>query len=162
LHPAAPGPAPSPPRAAPRRRRPRPRRPAGGAGRAARGGGAGGAPGAADAAGEGPGARAPRGGGRPAGGPAGPARAAPACRRRPARGAEARGELTGRPARLAVRVRDDGPPAARAPPGHVPPAPTRVLNRDDPAGRTAILDDPAGPAAADAGRTRLETPGPAG
>ncbi|MFS2294877.1 MAG: histidine kinase [Actinomadura sp.] len=82
--------------------------------------------------------------------------------RRHAPGAEVRVELTFLPDRLAVRVRDDGSPASPASPGHDPSAPTRVLNRDDPAGRTAILDDPAGPAAADAGRTRLETPGPAG
>ncbi|MFD0685325.1 sensor histidine kinase [Actinomadura fibrosa] len=59
--------------------------------------------------------------------------------RRHAPGAGVRVDLTFLPDRLAVRVRDDGPSA-----------PTMVLNRDDPASRTAVLDeDPAG-------RTRLE------
>ncbi|TYB48312.1 sensor histidine kinase [Actinomadura chibensis] len=67
--------------------------------------------------------------------------------RRHAPGAGVRVDLTFLPDRLAVRVRDDGPgPSSR----------TRVLNRDDPESRTAVLD-PAGPTAVDGGHTRLET-----
>ncbi|TDC84488.1 histidine kinase [Actinomadura sp. 7K507] len=95
--------------------------------------------------------------------------------RRHAPGAGVRVDLMFMPDRLAVRVRDDGSaaqgaapdptapdptgqvPAGQAPAGHDPSAPTRVLNRDDPRARTAILD-PAGRPPADAGRTRLEAP----
>ncbi|WUI00635.1 histidine kinase [Spirillospora sp. NBC_00431] len=76
--------------------------------------------------------------------------------RRHAPGAGVRVDLMFLPDRLAVRVHDDGAS------GRGPAAETRVLNRDDPASRTAVLDDPAGPTAVDAGRTRLETPGPTG
>ncbi|XRQ05670.1 sensor histidine kinase [Actinomadura welshii] len=81
--------------------------------------------------------------------------------RRHAPGAGVRVDLTFLPDRVAVRVRDDGPAAqagAQAGPGHDPAARTKVLNREDPASRTAVLGGPAGPAAADPGRTRLETP----
>ncbi|MFI0486280.1 sensor histidine kinase [Actinomadura sp. 9N215] len=69
--------------------------------------------------------------------------------RRHAPGAGVRVDLMFLPDRLAVRVHDDGRGASSQ---------TRVLNRDDPGSRTAVLDDPAGPTAVDAGRTRLETP----
>ncbi|MGH3242814.1 MAG: sensor histidine kinase, partial [Spirillospora sp.] len=73
--------------------------------------------------------------------------------RRHAPGAGVRVDLMFLPDRLAVRVQDDGAS------GRVGESPeTMVLNRDDPASRTAVLDDPAGPTAVDAGRTRLETP----
>ncbi|WP_243712713.1 histidine kinase [Actinomadura sp. 6K520] len=86
--------------------------------------------------------------------------------RRHAPGAGVRVDLTFLPDRLAVRVRDDGRhppgPPGPVPPGQDPAAPTMVLNRDDPASRTAILDDPAGPAsgaaAGAAGRTRVQSP----
>ncbi|MBO2439880.1 hypothetical protein J4557_20350 [Actinomadura nitritigenes] len=73
--------------------------------------------------------------------------------RRHAPGAGVHVDLTFLPDRLAVRVRDDGSAGS-----------TRVLNRDDPAARTAVLD-PAG--AGPAGPTRLEgarppTGGPGG
>ncbi|GAA0548499.1 sensor histidine kinase [Actinomadura livida] len=86
--------------------------------------------------------------------------------RRHAPGAGVRVDLMFLPDRLAVRVRDDGRhppgPPGRVPPGQDPAAPTMVLNRDDPASRTAILDDRAGmasgTAAGDAGRTRVQSP----
>ncbi|GAA2127790.1 sensor histidine kinase [Actinomadura napierensis] len=67
--------------------------------------------------------------------------------RRHAPGAGVHVDLTFLPDRLAVRVRDDGP-AAR----------TRVLNRDDPSARTAVL----GPSGGPAGPTRLEGAQPGG
>ncbi|TDC45658.1 sensor histidine kinase [Actinomadura sp. KC345] len=82
--------------------------------------------------------------------------------RRHAPGAGVRVDLMFMPDRLAVRVRDDGSAQGQAHAGqdHAgqgPSAPTRVLNRDDPGSRTAVLN-PAGGNAADAGRTRLEAP----
>ncbi|MFG2250022.1 sensor histidine kinase [Spirillospora sp. NPDC048823] len=86
--------------------------------------------------------------------------------RRHAPGSGVHVDLMFLPDRLAVRVRDSGPPAqdraGQGPRGHGPEgrgasAPTRVLNRDDPASRTAIVD-PAGQTSADLGRTRLEAP----
>ncbi|WP_230420716.1 sensor histidine kinase [Actinomadura soli] len=74
--------------------------------------------------------------------------------RRHAPGAGVRVDLTFLPDRLAVRVHDSGAS------GPGPSSQTRVLNRDDPASRTAVLDDPAGPTSVDAGKTRLETPQP--
>lgn len=70
--------------------------------------------------------------------------------RRHAPGAGVRVDLMFLPDRLAVRVRDDGS-------GRGPSPQTRVLNRDDPESRTAVLD-PAGPTSVDAGHTRLESP----
>ncbi|WP_396448062.1 sensor histidine kinase [Actinomadura sp.] len=69
--------------------------------------------------------------------------------RRHAPGAGVHVDLMFLPDRLAVRVRDDGASA-----------PTRVLNRPDPAPRTAVLD-PAGPTLQDGGadgRTRVQAP----
>ncbi|WP_307800939.1 sensor histidine kinase [Actinomadura violacea] len=66
--------------------------------------------------------------------------------RRHAPGAGVHVDLTFLPDRLAVRVRDNGPAAH-----------TQVLNRDDPAARTAVLDPTGGaPAGGPAGPTRLE------
>ncbi|TDD75696.1 sensor histidine kinase [Actinomadura darangshiensis] len=70
--------------------------------------------------------------------------------RRHAPGAGVHVDLMFLPDRLAVRVRDDGANAS-----------TQVLNRRKPAPRTAVLD-PAGPTSADAGRTRMESPGSGG
>ncbi|MFC4049375.1 sensor histidine kinase [Actinomadura syzygii] len=75
--------------------------------------------------------------------------------RRHAPGAGVHVDLMFLPDRLAVPVRDDG----RGPSSQPPSSQTRVLRRDDPESRTAVLD-PAGPTAVDAGHTRLETPEP--
>ncbi|MEU8797155.1 histidine kinase [Spirillospora sp. NPDC048819] len=77
--------------------------------------------------------------------------------RRHAPGAGVHVDLMFLPDRLAVRVRDSGQPPAQDQAGREASAPTRVLNRDDPASRTAIVD-PAGRTSADPGRTRLEAP----
>ncbi|MFV2178964.1 sensor histidine kinase [Actinomadura sp. LOL_016] len=69
--------------------------------------------------------------------------------RRHAPGAEVRVDLMFLTDRVAVRVRDDGP-SAPGPPEPGSSDPTMVLNRDDIASRTAVLDP------GDAGRTRVE------
>ncbi|OLT38174.1 two-component sensor histidine kinase [Actinomadura sp. CNU-125] len=78
--------------------------------------------------------------------------------RRHAPGAEVHVDLVFLPDRIAVRVRDDGP-SAPAGSEHGSSDPTMVLDRDDIASRTAVLDPggAAGPAGrGEADRTRVE------
>ncbi|MBE1533822.1 sensor histidine kinase [Actinomadura algeriensis] len=69
--------------------------------------------------------------------------------RRHAPGAEVHVDLMFLPDRIAVRVRDDGA-SVPGPPEHGSSDPTMVLNRDEIAARTAVLDP------GEAGRTRVE------